>query len=156
MLPSGTVNPCRFTATSLTHGLKAYWSTSIDDRDVADVLLDDPLGLLVDLQPRLGIGLGLALVDQIVELRVRPRLALSGGLLAVEHVAVAVVRIRVVVPPANPDELELVLEELRSPGRLRPDLDIDVHAQVFLKLGDDVVRHQVGVVDLLLHRACAS
>src|SRR5687768_6709604 len=53
----------------------------VDDRDVANVLLDDRLGLLVDLQSGIGIRFRLALVDQIVEFGVRPRLALSGGLL---------------------------------------------------------------------------
>src|SRR5215213_477993 len=76
---------------------------AIDDWDVADVILDDSLSLLVDLQALVRIRLALPLSNQVIEFCVGPRLPLSGGLVTVEHVAVAVVRIRIVIPPANPD-----------------------------------------------------
>ena len=150
MLPSGTAWPNWLTAHALDPRLEDVVVHPVDERHVPDIRLDDLFRLAVDLEPLGWIRLGLALLDQIVERIARLRLALARGLAAVEHVAVAVVRIRVVVPPADEDQLPLVLVELLEKLDCGTCWILTSMFRLSLQLGDDVLRHDVGVVVLFV------
>src|SRR5919198_1159725 len=96
-------------------------------RDVADVALEDLLGLRVVLEPLLLVAGVAAGIQLLVEGLVGPRLALAGGPLAVEGVEVLVVRIGEVHEPADPHELQVLLPQPLPEHALLQDLQLGLH-----------------------------